>query len=258
MKNARWPLILALVAWQLYAWCTQGSFFPSPIEIGQGLRDLIVIGTPPGSKLYTHMYYSLERVLWGYVLAAGVAIPLGLATGVSQLMRSLVCPFVDFLRPIPPLAWVPLAVLWFGIGTGSAAFLIFMGAVFPILLNTISGVMGTDPVYIDVAKTLDAKPLQIMRKVIVPAALPSILTGLRIGMGIGWMTLVAAELVDVGDGYGLGYLIMTARDLQRYDLVCAGILTIGLLGLLLDKVFVVFEKASLGWRNPVDHAWKGV
>jgi NitT/TauT family transport system permease protein len=256
MRIARWPLLLALVLWQLASWCSPGSIFPSPIDVARGLRDVIVTGTPPGHVLYLHMYYSLGRVICGYLLAAVVAIPLGLATGVSQQARSLVCPFVDFFRPIPPLAWVPLAILWFGVGTSSAAFLIFMGAFFPILLNTMSGVMGIDSVYIDVARTLDARPIQIMRKVVLPAALPSILTGLRVGMGIGWMTLVAAELVDVRDGYGLGYLIMTARDLQRYNEVCAGMLTIGLLGLLLDKLFVASEKIFLSWREPVDNAWK--
>ena len=135
---------------------------------------------------------------------------------------------------MPPLAWIPIAILWFGIGIKSAAFIIFLGAVFPILLNTIDGVITIRPVLIEAARTLMATEKDVLLKVMLPGALPSIFVGLRIGLGIGWMTLVAAEFTGVKSGYGLGYMIMTARDIQRPDEIIAGMIVIGVTGLLIN------------------------
>jgi ABC-type nitrate/sulfonate/bicarbonate transport system permease component len=182
------------------------------------------------------------------VLALVVAIPLGIVCGWSRLLRDMLTPVIETVRPIPPLAWIPLAILWFGIGLRSAAFIIFLGCFFPILLSTISGVLSVDPVLISAAKTLGATPRQIFYKVLLPGATPSIFTGLRIGLGIGWMTLVAAEFTGVKSGYGLGYMIMTARDIQRPDLVIAGMAVIGFTGFLLDTVLRRLETRTLRWR----------
>ncbi|HSO67462.1 MAG TPA: ABC transporter permease subunit, partial [Desulfatirhabdiaceae bacterium] len=140
-------------------------------------------------------------------------------------------------------------ILWFGIGTGSAAFIIFLGAFFPILLTTISGVHAIDPILIDAARTLNATNRQILLKVLVPGAVPAIFTGLRVGMGIGWMTLVAAEFTGVKQGYGLGQMIMTARDLQRPDAIVAGMLIIGLIGSGIDRVFYLIRNRLITWRS---------
>jgi ABC-type nitrate/sulfonate/bicarbonate transport system permease component len=160
----------------------------------------------------------------------------------------MLTPIVEMVRPIPPLAWIPIAILWFGIGVRSAAFIIFLGAFFPILLSTTAGVLSVDKILLEASHTLGAKGKDIFFKVLVPGATPSIFTGLRIGLGIGWMTLVAAEFTGVKGGYGLGYMIMVARDIQRPDQIVAGMVVIGLIGYLLDVSIRIVEGRVLRWR----------
>jgi ABC-type nitrate/sulfonate/bicarbonate transport system permease component len=193
------------------------------------------------------MIYSLYRVALGYAIAALLAIPLGLLMGWSPGLLKIVRPLFEVVRPIPPLAWIPIAILWFGIGIKSAAFIIFLGAFFPILLNTISGVLSIHPILIEAARTLHAKEKDIFLKVLLPGAVPSIFVGMRIGVGIGWMTLVAAEFTGVKEGYGLGYMIMTARDIQRPDEILAGMLVIGVIGLLIDIGLRAIESRMIRW-----------
>jgi ABC-type nitrate/sulfonate/bicarbonate transport system permease component len=221
---------------------------PSPIEILLGFKDLLFIGVPPGHLLHNHMLYSLYRVALGYAIAALLAIPLGLLMGWSPGLLRMIRPLFELVRPIPPLAWIPIAILWFGIGIKSAAFIIFLGAFFPILLNTISGVLSIHPILIEAARTLHAKEKDIFLKVLLPGAVPSIFVGMRIGIGIGWMTLVAAEFTGVKEGYGLGYMIMTARDIQRPDEILAGMLVIGVIGLLIDTGLRAAESKTIKWQ----------
>jgi ABC-type nitrate/sulfonate/bicarbonate transport system permease component len=181
-------------------------------------------------------------------LAVVLGVLLALTLGASRRIRLMVMPLIDFLRPIPPLAWVPLAILWFGLGLTSAAYLIFLGAVFPIVLSTCAGVRGVDHFLVEAVHMLGASRLTIWRKVLLPAAMPSICTGIRIGVGIGWMTLVAAEFTGVRGGYGLGYMIMSARDLQRGDLVIAGMAAIGLLGLGIEWIMGRLSNRMLRWQ----------
>jgi ABC-type nitrate/sulfonate/bicarbonate transport system permease component len=177
-----------------------------------------------------------------------VAVPLGILMGWSRRVRDWIEPLVEILRPIPPLAWIPIAILWFGIGIRSAAFIIFLGAFFPVLLNTVSGVRSIDPLLIEAAQMLNAGRRFIFLKVLLPGSVPSILTGMRIGIGIGWMSLVAAEFTGVRQGYGLGYMIMTARDIQRPDEILAGMLVIGLIGLGIDGGLRLAERRLVRWR----------
>jgi len=221
---------------------------PSPIEIILGFKDLLMIGVPPGHLLHNHVLYSLYRVASGYVIAALLAIPLGLLMGWSPKLLKMVRPLFELIRPIPPLAWIPIAILWFGIGVKSAAFIIFLGAFFPILLNTISGVLSINPILIEAARTLHATEKDIFLKVLFPGAIPSVFVGMRIGIGIGWMTLVAAEFTGVKEGYGLGYMIMTARDIQRPDEILAGMLVIGVIGLLIDISLRTTESKIIKWQ----------
>ena len=213
-----------------------------------GLRDLAALGMPPGHPLHQHILHSLLRVGAGFAVAVAAAVPLGILLGWSGRLYRLFTPLVEILRPIPPLAWIPIAILWFGIGIRSAAFIIFLGVFFPILLDTITGVRSIDPLLIEAARTLNAKERDIFFKVLIPGAVPSILTGVRIGMGIGWMTLVAAEFTGVRQGYGLGYMIMTARDIQRADEMLAGMAVIGLIGLLIDHALRLLEGRLVRWR----------
>jgi ABC-type nitrate/sulfonate/bicarbonate transport system permease component len=194
------------------------------------------------------MLYSLYRVGLGYGIAALLAIPLGLLMGWSPGFLRITRSVFEVVRPIPPLAWIPIAILWFGIGIKSAAFIIFLGAFFPILLNTISGVLTIPPILIEAARTLHAKEKDIFLKVLLPGAVPSIFVGMRIGIGIGWMTLVAAEFTGVKEGYGLGYMIMTARDIQRPDEILAGMLVIGVIGLLIDMGLRGTEAKMIKWQ----------
>jgi len=221
---------------------------PSPVEIVLGFKDLLVVGVPPGHLLHNHMLYSLYRVALGYAAASLLAIPLGLLMGWSAKLLKLIRPLIEVIRPIPPLAWIPIAILWFGIGIKSAAFIIFLGAFFPILLNTISGVLSIQPILIEAARTLHAKEKDIFLKVLFPGTIPSIFVGMRIGIGIGWMTLVAAEFTGVKEGYGLGYMIMTARDIQRPDEILAGMLVIGVIGLLIDIGLRATESRTIKWQ----------
>jgi ABC-type nitrate/sulfonate/bicarbonate transport system permease component len=221
---------------------------PSPARILAAVAELAASGLPQGNTLALHCLASLQRVAAGFVLALCLAVPLGILCGWSRSLRDMLTPIIETIRPIPPLAWIPLAILWFGIGLKSAAFIIFLGCFFPILLSTLSGVLSVDPVLVNAAKTLGATPRQIFLHVLLPGSTPSIYTGLRIGLGIGWMTLVAAEFTGVKSGYGLGYMIMTARDIQRPDLVIAGMAVIGLTGFLLDSLLRLLETRALRWR----------
>lgn len=243
------PLILLLI-WQGFssAGILPAYKLPSPLGILSGLRELLTEGMPPGHRLHNHILYSLYRVGLGFAAAAFLAVPLGLVMGWSDRIRRFLRPVLEVIRPVPPLAWIPIAILWFGIGIPSAAFIIFLGAFFPILLNTVSGVLSINPTLVEAARTLKAGDKDIFFKVLFPGAVPSIFVGLRIAIGIAWMTLVAAEFTGVREGYGLGYMIMTARDIQRPDQILAGMLAIGVIGLLIDVILRKVEAKALPWK----------
>lgn len=221
---------------------------PSPWQICGALADLVVEGLPPGSLFHRHALASLVRVFAGFGMAVVLGVPFGLLMGWSPLFHRLTSPFVEMLRPIPPLAWIPLSILLLGIGLKSAAFIIFLGAFFPIVLNSASGANGIDRQLIEAARIQGAGTFDLLIKVTVPGALPAILTGIRIGLGVAWMTLVAAEFTGIKNGYGLGYLIMMARDIQRADMILAGMATIGLIGFLIDSLLGKIESNALQWR----------
>ncbi len=251
MKKEHFVLpLLVILIWQAFSslQLIPSYKLPSPVEIILGFKDLLIVGVPPGNLLHNHMLYSLYRVALGYAIAALLAIPLGLLMGWSPVLLRTTRSLFEVVRPIPPLAWIPIAILWFGIGIKSAAFIIFLGAFFPILLNTISGVLSIQPILVEAARTLHAKEKDIFLKVLLPGAVPSIFVGMRIGVGIGWMTLVAAEFTGVKEGYGLGYMIMTARDIQRPDEILAGMLVIGVIGLLIDVGLRTAESRMIRWR----------
>jgi len=239
-----------IIIWQV--WSSTGVIppykLPSPIEIVLGFKDLLIEGIPPGHRLYNHVLYSLYRVALGYAAACAIAIPLGLVLGWSGRVLRIFRPVIEVMRPIPPLAWIPIAIVWFGIGIKSAAFIIFLGVFFPVLLNTISGVSSISPILVEAARTLHARERHIFFKVLFPGAVPSMFLGMRVGIGIGWMTLVAAEFTGVKEGYGLGYMIMTARDIQRPDEIVAGMLLIGFIGLFIDMALRAAEAKVIRWR----------
>ena len=257
MSGSRWhvllqllPLVAVALLWEALgaAGIVPENRLPPPTHVLGGLIELASRGLPPGSHLLGHCTASLRRVLGGVAAALAVGIPLGLLMGRSALLRSFLNPFVELLRPIPPLAWVPIAILWLGIGDSSAVFLIFLGAFFPILLNTVAGVLSIERGLIEAAVILGASRRDVFLKVLAPGALPATITGVRIAVGVGWMTLVAAEFTGVRSGYGLGYMIMTARDIQRADQIVAGMFVIGAIGFAMDALIRAAERRLLRWR----------
>jgi len=175
---------------------------------------------------------SLYRVLLAVGTASVIGIPLGLAMGWFPRFRSIVDPLLEFIRPIPPLAWIPLSILWFGIGDTQIVYIIFLAAFFPIVLNSMAGARDVDTYLVRAGQSLGARPGELFATIVLPAALPNIFTGVRVGLGIGWMALVAGELVAAPTG--LGYMINNARTIFRSDYILLGMVLIGVLGLLLD------------------------
>ncbi len=199
-------------------------------------------------SLIDNAIVSIKRVLLGFIIAAILAVPIGILMGYYRVVYNFLDTIIELIRPIPPLAWVPLSLAWFGIGDVSMIFIIFIGAFFPILINTISGVKSVPIPLIEAALTLGAKGRDILLKVIVPASSPYILTGLRVGIGIAWMCVVAAEMLP-GSNSGLGYLIMYAYSLSRMDVVIASMIVIGLIGLVLDKILRFIEDKYFVWKK---------
>lgn len=220
---------------------------PSPFQIIAGFVELFTVGLPPGYKLPRHILESLMRVMIGFSIAGILGIACGLIFGWWGRLRELFLIPIEMIRPIPPLAWIPIAILWFGIGTKSSIFIIFLGAFFPILFNTLLGVVSVGKIFIEASRVLGATERDIFLRVLIPGATPSIMMGLRIGIGIGWMSLVAAEFTGLKSGYGLGYMIMVARDLQRPDQILAGMGVIGLIGCLLNSILSDCEKRYMKW-----------
>lgn len=212
---------------------------PSPSEVLQSFQSLLMNG-----QLLEDTSLTLLRVILGLIVSALVGIPLGIVIGWSKLAKNLSSLMLGVLRPIPPIAWIPFAILWFGVGLSSAIFIIFVGSVFPILINTMDGVKRVDKVLLESAYTLGADQYQTLRKVVLPASLPSIVTGLKVGVGVGLMCTVAAEMI--GSNNGLGYLIFTSTSMLDTGNAIVGMLTIGIIGLTADYLFSRIEN-EVSW-----------
>ncbi|NYT16968.1 MAG: ABC transporter permease [Methanomicrobiales archaeon] len=242
--------VLLIVGWEVAAYIIDNPF------ILPSLTTVIPILLHPFSAEYTlgtgslmdNAAVSLFRVASGFALAAVIAIPLGIGMGRSLFLNDFLDATIELLRPIPPLAWVPLALAWFKIGFVSIVFIIFIGAFFPILLNTIDGVKSIKRTWVEVAGTLGARETQVLGKVILPGASPTIWTGLRVGFGIAWMCVVAAEWLP-GITRGLGYLILYAYNFGQTNVIIAGMVVIGVIGILIDQVFKAGERRWFSWRS---------
>lgn len=198
-------------------------------------------------ELPRHLLASLWRVLLGYSLAAGVAIPLGIALGLSPLLEDYVDLSLQLLRPLAPPAWVPLAILWFGIGDAPAVFIVFVGTVFAMLVGMMSAARGVDRRLVKAAFTLGASRLQAIRLVVLPYLLPAVFAQLRVGLALAWMCVMAAEMVAVRGG--LGYMMIEARNLFQTEKVFLGMMSVGAMGLGLDTVLKAVETRALAWRR---------
>jgi sulfonate transport system permease protein len=215
---------------------------PAPSTVAVTLWGLCVSG-----QLFVHIGASLLRVLEGFTGAAVLGLVLGVAVGISTTFARLTDLLIQILRPIPPIAWIPLAILWFGIGELSKVYIIFLGAFFPIIVGVIEGIRQTDNRYVEVAAVLEASRWKLVRKVVLPGALPTIITGLRIGLGNAWVCVVAAELIAAERG--VGYIIVDGREMSRPDLVIAGMISIGIIGKLMDVALKRLERVLVPWRT---------
>ena len=247
-RDRRWlatlaPVLLLLVIWHAAVVASQSLIFPTPWDVVRGLVNLAVQGL-----LVKHIVASLFRVTYGYLLAAALAIPIGMLMGWFATAHALLNPLVQGLRPISPIAWIPLAILWFGVGDLSPIFLIFLSSFFPMVVGTAAGVMTIDRKFLRAARNFEFTGFRLFRSVILPAALPQIVTGMRIGLGVAWLVVVAAEMIAINSG--LGYLIIDSRNAgNRYDLVVAGMVTIGVIGFLLDGLMRKLERLDeVRWR----------
>ena len=194
--------------------------------------------------------YSILHLLIGLVVAVLLGIPLGILTGWSRRAENIIDPIIQIMRPIPPLAWIPIAIMILGLTHQAAGFIIFIGAFFPVFVNTYSGVKGTDIRLVEMAKTLGANDTQILTKVVLPYSTPMMTAGIRISMGVGWMCVVAAEMFGVSK-YGLGWMIPYYSNIFKYDYVFAYMLILGLIGYTMDIIFKRFEAWKLRWRGTI-------
>ncbi len=242
------PPLIFIALWQLLAFAGALGATPSPWEVLKALWSLASKPDPYlHATLWSHLGASLLRVTCGFFIAFLVGVGSGLLMGWYPLVYHSLHPLVEMIRPVPPFAWVVLAILWFKIGNAPAIFIVFLGAVFPMIINTVSGVEAVDPVLCEAAATLGANRRQILWKVVVPSALPQIITGLRVGLGVAWMSLIAAEMVGVGNR-GLGLIIDVSKSTWRLDYAVAGMVVIGLIGFFLDFLMRRGERALLRWR----------
>jgi NitT/TauT family transport system permease protein len=231
-----------LFGWELAVRVSGDDLFPGPWQVGLGIVELLQKGL-----LLKYIVASLFRVTWGFSLAVLVGVPLGLFLGWFRPAYQALNPLIQVLRPISPIAWIPLAILWFGVSDLAPVFLIFLASVFPITVSAAAAVRGVSTVHLRAGANFGLGRLELFRRVILPGTLPQIVTGLRIALGIAWLVVVAAEMIAVNSG--LGYLIIDARNAgKRYDLVVAGMVMIGLIGWLLDLLMRQIERIqAVGW-----------
>jgi NitT/TauT family transport system permease protein len=240
-----WPLLataLLLALWHYAVAFTGTKIFPSPLDIKNGIAELI-----RKQVLWRDIIDSLRRVAIGFGAATVIGIPLGLILGWYPAANKVVNPVLQILRPISPIAWIPVAIILLGVGDHAAISLIFLGALFPIIVASVDGVSNVPSVFRLAGRNFGLGPFRLLTRVVFPAALPKIIVGLRIALGIAWLVVVAAEMIAVDSG--LGYLVIDSRNSgKRYDLVVAAMLIIGLIGLILDTGFRRLEKIkSVRW-----------
>ncbi|MDR7548802.1 MAG: ABC transporter permease [Armatimonadota bacterium] len=236
-------IVGVLVLWQLVATLRfiNPSIFPGPVEVVHAAMTLV-----PLDRLLLHVRSSLLRIVWGFSLGAGSGILIGMASGWYRWLGSIVRAPIDLLRPIPPLAWIPLAIIWFGLGEASKVFIIFLGAFFPVVTNTYKGMIGLDPDLFRAAQTLGLRGWRLLLRVALPGSLPDIATGVRVGWSLSFGALVAAELIAADRG--LGFMIMNARELGQIGVIMYGIIVIGAVNFLTDWVIRECLFRPLRWH----------
>lgn len=258
----RWPLsrhltlslatlAVLLVIW----WAVAAAHWVSPLFLpapGQVLNKLLTIASPQGfmdATLWQHLAASLGRIVVALLAATLIGIPVGIAMGLSPTVRGILDPLIELYRPVPPLAYLPLMVIWFGIGETSTILLIYLAIFAPVAMSTLAGVKSAQQVRIRAAQSLGANRAQVLWLVILPGALPEILTGLRIGLGVGWSTLVAAELIAATRG--LGFMVQSAGEFLATDVVLAGIAVIAIIAFSLELGLRALQRRLTPWHGEI-------
>jgi NitT/TauT family transport system permease protein len=247
LLGAVFPIAM-LAIWHFLTYGRPYSLIPPPSDVALELYDLAFGGIYDDAysgTLLTHLLASLSRVYGGFAIAVVVALPLGLLIGRVAAIRRVLDPTLQVLRPVPVTAWLPLSMIMFGLGPRSAFFLVCLGAFYPILLNTIFGVRTVDPRLFEAASMLGCKDTAQFFRVVLPASLPAIFTGLRLGLGFAWVVIVVGEMTGVPTG--LGAIIMEARQLSRTEIVICGMIVIGVAGFISDRLVVMLGKRLLRW-----------
>jgi len=236
-----------LVLWDVAARRQSSHILPGPLAVLAGIAELVQRGL-----LLKYIVASLFRVTWGFAMATVLAIPMGLALGSHRRVEMALNPMIQIFRPISPLAWIPISILWFGVGDLAAIFLIFLASFLPLTVTAINAVKSIEQIYLRAGRNFGLDQVQLLYRVLYPAVAPQLIIGLRITLGIAWLVVVAAEMIAVNSG--LGFLIVDARNAgNRYDLVVAGMVMIGVIGLLLDIGMRSLERIrSMRWGYSED------
>lgn len=235
-----------VVLWGLVSLKVSNEFLPSPLEVWNEFIRLS--GTKVGStSIYGHVGYSLRRVLIAFGLAIVLGLPLGLYMGWNRVCEKIVMPIFEVLRPIPPIAWIPIAILWLGIAEGSKIFICFVGAFVIMILNSYTGMRYVDPLLIDAAKSFGATRNQQFFNVAVPACMPSIFAGVQNALSMAWMCVLAAEMVGAREG--VGFIIIQGMDLNKPPMILVGMILIAIIGSFLASSLRWIEKALCPWRR---------
>ena len=230
--------IIIIIIWYLVCdlfGLVPSFMFPGPTDVLSSFANLLVSG-----KLFKDIFDTLYKVIFGLLLASVVGITFGIILGWSRRLETVCRLVISILRPIPPIAWIPFSILWFGIGIGPAVFIIFMGCVFPILISTIDGVHRTDPVLIEAAQSFGASNSQMLTEVIIPSSVPYIVSGLKVAMGIALMCTISGEMI--GSSSGIGYMILTSTSLFDTGSTVVGMLIIGVIGIIFDYLFTKIQE----------------
>lgn len=213
---------------------------PAPMAIVNTTIEYIKNG-----KLFVNIGVSFIRVLEGFAVALATGFVIGIGVSISSKLDTFTDLIIQILRPTPPIAWIPLAILWFGIGESSKIFIIFLGAFFPIFLNTVEGVKSIDSKFFELAQVYEVPKVKLIRQIVIPGALPSIMTGIRLGVGNAWVCVVAAEMI--GATSGVGFMLSDGRSLSRPDIVILGMLIVGIVGKIMDDILRLLHRKMITW-----------
>lgn len=238
------PFLVVIIIWQLliHLKLVNEYILPSPVNIFKAFIRLAKSG-----ELFIDLSNSIKRVLVGFSMASFLGVGLGIISGYFRKVSDVFTPLVEFLRPIPPIAWIPIAILWFGLGDKPAYFIVFVGAFFPIFINSYWGIRETRITHLNVARNFGASRSVILTDVLLPGSLHRILHGLRIGLALGWTSVISAELV--GAQSGLGYMIQLNRIMLKTENIIAGMITIGIAGLVMNYLMLILERRLTSWNQ---------